>query len=126
VIGIDASAVLEFLLQTSTGVRVEARLFRNEEEFHAPHLVDVEVIQGLRRLVRMGAALEAIADLADLDLNRHAHLDLLGGAWKLRDNISAYDALYVALAEAIEAPIVSCDKPLGNASGHRPRIEIID
>jgi predicted nucleic acid-binding protein len=53
VIGIDASAVLEFLLQTSTGVRVEARLFRNEEEFHAPHLVDVEVIQGLRRLVRM-------------------------------------------------------------------------
>jgi predicted nucleic acid-binding protein len=53
-------------------------------------------------------------------------LDLLGGAWKLRDNISAYDALYVALAEAIEAPIVSCDKPLGNASGHRPRIEIID
>jgi predicted nucleic acid-binding protein len=126
VIGIDASAVLEFLLQTSTGVRVEARLFRNEEEFHAPHLVDVEVIQGLRRLVRMGAALEAIADLADLDLNRHAHLDLLGRAWKLRDNISAYDALYVALAEAIEAPIVSCDKPLGNASGHRPRIEIID
>jgi predicted nucleic acid-binding protein len=52
VIGIDASAVLEFLLQTSTGVRVEARLFRNEEEFHAPHLVD-EVIHGLRRLVRM-------------------------------------------------------------------------
>jgi predicted nucleic acid-binding protein len=131
VIVIDASALLEFLLQTSTGVRVEARLFRNEEELHAPHLVDVEVVQGLRRLVRMGEvssgrAVEAIADLADLDLNRHAHLDLLGRAWKLRDNISAYDAMYVALAEALEAPIVTCDKPLGNAPGHGARIEVID
>jgi predicted nucleic acid-binding protein len=128
---IDASALLEFLLQTSLGTRVEARLFRNENEFHAPHLVDVEVVQGLRRLVRArevssGRAAAAIADLGELDLHRHAHLDLLTRAWRLRDNISAYDAMYVALAEALDAPIVTCDGPLANASGHRATIEVID
>lgn len=128
---VDASALLEVLLQTSLGARVEARLFREEDELHAPHLLDVEIAQGLRRLVRTGEvssgrAGEAIADLTDLDLHRHAHLDLLGRAWKLRDNISAYDAMYVALAEAIEAPIVTCDSPLARAPGHRARIEVID
>lgn len=128
---IDASALLEFLLQTPLGVRVEARLFRRDDEFHAPHLVDVEVAQGLRRLVRTGEvssgrAADAIADLTELDLHRHAHLDLLGRAWKLRDNISAYDAMYVALAEAIDALIVTCDGPLAKAPGHRARIEVID
>ena len=127
---VDASALLEFLLQTSLGARVEARLFGDEDELHAPHLVDVEIAQGLRRLVRTGEvssgrAGEAIADLTDLDLHRHAHRDLLDRAWKLRDNISAYDAMYVALAEAIEAPIVTCDGPLAKAPGHRARIEVI-
>ena len=128
---VDASALLEFLLQTPLGIRVEARLFRRDDEFHAPHLVDVEVVQGLRRLVRTGEvssgrAADAIADLNELHLHRHAHLDLLGRAWKLRDNISAYDAMYVALAEAINAPVVTCDVPLAKAPGHRARIEVID
>jgi predicted nucleic acid-binding protein len=128
---VDASALLELLLQTPLGARAETRLFRDAGELHAPHLVDVEVVQGLRRLVRAGEvssarAEEAIADLTDLDLHRHAHLDLLGRAWKLRDNITAYDAMYVALAEAIEARIVTCDNPLGRAVGHRARIEVID
>jgi predicted nucleic acid-binding protein len=130
VIVVDASALLEFLLQTPLGTRIEARLFREEGELHAPHLVDVEVVEGLRRLVRMGEispgrAEEAIADLADLDLHRHPHLDFLSRAWKLRDNISAYDAMYVALAQAIEAPIVTCDRPLAQAPGHRARIEVV-
>jgi predicted nucleic acid-binding protein len=131
VIVVDASALLEFLLQSPLGARVEARLFRDGDELHAPHLVDVELVQGLRRLVRIGdvssaRADEAIADLTDLDLHRHAHLDFLDRAWKLRDNITAYDAMYVALAEAIDAPIVTCDNPLGGAPGHRARIEVID
>lgn len=127
---LDASALLEFLLQTSLGARVEARLFRDEDEFHSPHLVDVEVTQGLRRLVRAGEvsldrAAEVIADLADLDLHRHPHLDLLTRAWKLRENLTAYDAMYVALAEALDAPIVTCDRPLAKTPGHHARIEAV-
>jgi predicted nucleic acid-binding protein len=130
VIVVDASALLEFLLQTPLGVRVEARLFRDEAEFHVPHLVDVEVVQGLRRLVRRGEvsaarAREAIEDLVDLDLHRHSHTDLLSRAWTLRDNISAYDAMYVSLAEALDAPLVTCDGPLATAPGHAARIEVI-
>jgi predicted nucleic acid-binding protein len=130
VIVVDASALLEFLLQTALGTKVEARLFRGRDEFHAPHLVDVEVSQALRRLARAGEvspgrAADAIADLADLDLHRHPHLDLLRRAWKLRDNLTAYDAMYVALAEAIDAPLVTCDRPLASTTGHRATIEVI-
>lgn len=128
---LDASALLEFLLQTPLGTRVEARLFRDGDEFHSPHLVDVEVTQGLRRLVRSGEvspgrAGEAIADLTDLDLHRHAHLDLLTRAWKLRENLTAYDAMYIALAEALDATVVTCDAPLAKAPGHRARVEAIE
>jgi predicted nucleic acid-binding protein len=130
VIVVDASALLEFLLQTALGTRVEARLLRDEDEFHSPHLIDVEVAQGLRRLVRAGEisadrAAEAIEDLLDLDLHRHAHLDLLTRAWKLRDNVTAYDAMYLTLAEALDATVVTCDVPLANAPGHRAHIEAI-
>lgn len=126
---VDASALLEFLLQTPLGRRVEARLLR-EDEFHSPHLIDVEVTQGLRRLVRAGEvsadrAAEAIEDLVDLDIHRHAHLDLLTRAWKLRENVTAYDAMYVALAEALDATLVTCDTPLAKAPGRRARIEVI-
>jgi len=127
---VDASALLELLLQSPLGLRVEARLLRDADEFHAPHLVDVEVAQGLRRLVRTrevsaDRAADALADLADFDLHRHAHLDLLGRAWALKDNITAYDAMYVALAEALEAPMITCDAALAATSGHRARVEVI-
>ncbi len=128
---VDASALLEFLLQTPLGTRVEARLFLDGDELHSPHLVDVEVTQGLRRLVRTGdvsreRAAEAIADLVDLDVHRHAHLDLLTRAWKLRENVSAYDAMYVALAEALDATVVTCDRPLAKAPRHHVTIEVIE
>lgn len=127
---VDASALLEFLLQTALGTRVEARLFRDRDEFHAPHVADVEVTQGLRRLVRVGEvspirAAEALADLADLDLHRHPHLDLLPRAWKLRENVTAYDGMYVALAEALDAPLVTCDRPLASTAGHRATMELV-
>ena len=120
----------EFLLQTPLGMRVEARLFADTDEFHAPHLIDVEVAQALRRLVRMGEvrpnrAREAIEDLTGLNIRRHSHVDLLTRAWALRDNVTAYDAMYVALAEAIDATLVTCDGPLAAAPGHAARIEVV-
>lgn len=127
---VDASALLEFLLQTPLGVRIEARLFRDGDDIHSPHLVDVEVTQGLRRLVRAAEvssarAAEAIADLVDLDLHRHAHLDLLTRAWQLRENVTAYDAMYLALAEALGATVVTCDAPLSKAPRRNMSIELI-
>ena len=127
---VDASALLEWLLQTPLGSRVEARMIRDEGEWHAPHLVDVEVVHGLRRMVRMrelssGRADDAVADLVDLDLHRHGHVDLLHDAWTRRDNISAYDAMYVTLAEALDAPIVTCDRRLAKTPGHAVRFDVI-
>ena len=64
-------------------------------------------------------------DLADLYLHRHPHVDLLSRAWALRENLTAYDAMYIALAEALDAPIVTCDGPLAKTPGHRARIDVI-
>lgn len=127
---VDASAITEFLLRTPLGLRVEARLFRDDEQLHAPHLLDVEVVQALRRVVRAGdvspaRADEALDDLAALAIRRHSHFDLLGRAWELRDNLTAYDAMYVALAEATDAVLVTCDGPLGAAPGHTAQIEVL-
>jgi predicted nucleic acid-binding protein len=127
---VDASAMTELLLQTPLGSKVEARLFDGNEELHVPHLLDVEVAQALRRLVRTRElqaerAEEALADLADADLHRHAHVDLLTRVWELRGNLTAYDAVYVALAEALASPLVTCDGRLGSSPGHGARIEVI-
>jgi len=119
---------LEFLLQTPLGSRVEARLVRDgtSSTFRS---VGVEVVQGSTSrangdlsAVRAGEAIEALTNF-DLSVTP---ISIFWSSWKLRDNITAYDAMYVALAEAIEAPIVTCDKPLANAPGHRARIELID
>jgi predicted nucleic acid-binding protein len=125
---VDASAMTELLLQTGLGGRVERRLLR-DENLHAPHVLDVEVLSALRRLVRMGdlpaaRAEEAIEDLQLLLLARHGHDDLLPRAWELRQHITAYDAVYVALAEALDAALVTCDRALG-AVESAARIEVI-
>ena len=127
---LDASATIELLLQTEVGRRVEARVFRDGDELHVPHLLDIETAQALRRLVAIGdidldRALQALADLMNLGLHRHAHQDLLGRIWELRANLTAYDAAYVALAEALPAVLVTCDRPLGAAPGHAADVEVI-
>jgi predicted nucleic acid-binding protein len=129
VIVVDASAMAEFLLQTPLGIRVEARLLQ-DDDLHAPHLLDVEVVQAIRRLVNAGSltaarAAEAIIDLAEFDLIRHPRTDLLNRAWELRAHITAYDAIYVALAEAIDASVITCDGRLSSAPGHTASVEVI-
>jgi len=127
---VDASAIAELLLQTELGLRVEERLYRNAGDLHAPHLVDVEVLSALRRLVRAGElragrAAQAIDDLTFLRIVRHGHLDLVMRAWELRQNATAYDAIYLALAESLDATLVTCDRRLGSAPGQAVRIEVI-
>lgn len=123
---LDASAVLELLLGTPSGVEVGARLADPALALHAPHLIDVEVAQVLRRYVREAditpaEAAVAISDFRDLDVMRHAHEPLLGRIWELRDNFSAYDAAYVALAEVLDARLLTCDRRLAHAPGMKKR-----
>jgi predicted nucleic acid-binding protein len=126
---VDASAVLEVLLQTSIASDVSRRIFRAGETLHAPHLLDVEAAQVLRRYVRSGVisanrGAEALTDLADLPLNRYPHFVLLPRIWELRHNVTAYDAVYLALAEALDASLVTRDRALALA-GARTRVEVI-
>jgi predicted nucleic acid-binding protein len=130
VIVVDASAVLEVLLRTPAASAVERRLFGAKEELHAPHLIDIEVAHVLRRYAKAGEmsaerGREALEDLADLSLRRYPHDVLLPRVWELRANLSAYDGAYVALAEALDAPLLTRDRRLANAAGHRARVEVV-
>jgi predicted nucleic acid-binding protein len=126
---LDASAAVEWLLQTSAGHLIEKRLYSVRESLHAPHLLDIEVTQVLRRLVREGTvpenrADEAVRDLLDLQITRYPHFVLLPRIWQLRHNFSAYDAAYVVLAEKLGAPLVTRDGRLAAAPGHAALIEL--
>jgi predicted nucleic acid-binding protein len=127
---VDASAMLEALLRTPAASAVERRLFQRSETLHAPHLIDVEVAQVVRRYaanreISGERGRMALADLADLPLRRYPHDFLLPRVWDLRNNLTAYDAVYVALAEALEAPLLTRDKRLAVAPGHHARIELL-
>ena len=124
---VDASAVLEVLLQTPAAPRISRRLFAPGETLHAPHLIDIEVAQVVRRYERSGAltpvrGAEALADLADLPLHRYPHNILLSRIWQLRHNLTAYDAAYLALAEALRAPLLTRDRALASAGG---RVKVV-
>ena len=126
---LDASAAVEWLLQTSAGQRIEKRLYSVKESLHAPHLFDIEVTQVLRRLAREGTvpgkrADEAVRDLLDLRIARYPHFVLLPRIWQLRRNLSAYDAFYVVLAEKLGASLVTRDGRLAAAPGHAAIIEL--
>jgi predicted nucleic acid-binding protein len=127
---VDASALIECLLQTQTGLRVEGRLFGPRETLHAPHLLDLEVAQVLRRLAAAGTITpgrgeEALQDLGDLTVHRYPHSPLMARVWELRGSVTAYDAAYLALAEALDAPLLTCDAKLATARGHRARVDVV-
>ena len=127
---VDASALLEVLLRTPAAQAVERRLFDPRETLHAPHLLDVEVAQVVRRYVAAGEidrdrGRVALADLADFPLRRYPHDFLLPRVWELRDNLTAYDAVYVALAEALDAPLITRDRRLAAAASRHARVELV-
>ena len=127
---LDASAVLEVLLRSQAGLEIEKRIFSPREILFAPHLLDLEVIQVLRRYCASGEigserGKEAIEDLKDLPINRYPHDILLDRIWELRHNMTAYDAAYVSLSETLPAPLLTRDAHLASAPGHEAVIELI-
>lgn len=126
---VDASAAVEWLLRLPLGAVVGERLGR-ERTLHAPHLLAVEVAQVVRRYVARGdvgpeRGAQAMADLADLDIAHHPHEPLLPTMWRLRQNLTAYDAAYVALAEVLDVPLLTLDARLAAAPGHGARVELV-
>jgi len=130
VIVLDASALIEVLLNTPSGSRITQRLFDGQETLHAPCLLDIEVAQVLRRYAVAGElnatrGLQAIEDLSDFPLTRYPHDLFLPRIWELRHNLTAYDAAYIALAEALDAPLLTRDARLASAAGHNAIIELV-
>jgi predicted nucleic acid-binding protein len=129
VIVLDASAAIDWLLQTAAGQKIENRIYSRGESLHAPHLLDLEVAQVLRRLVREAAisvqrADHALQDLLSLRLTRYPHFIFLPHIWQLRNNLSAYDAAYVALADKLGATLITRDARLASAPIHGTNVEL--
>jgi predicted nucleic acid-binding protein len=130
VIVVDASVILEILLATPEAATLADRLFAEGETLHAPHLLDLEVAQVLRRyflLSRLDAerGRTALEYLAGLPVARYPHSALLPRIWELRHNFTAYDAAYLALAEALAAPLITRDGALASSAGHTAQVELV-
>jgi predicted nucleic acid-binding protein len=130
VIVTDASLIVDVLLRVPGVEAIDARLFDSNESLHAPHLIDVEVAHVLRKYALKGEITEArgksaLSLLQRFAITRHAHEPLLNRIWALRQNLTAYDATYVALAEGLDATLCTRDARLASSSGHVARVELI-
>ena len=126
---LDASAAIDWLLQTAVGQRIEKRIYSRAESLHAPHLLDLEVAQVLRRLVRETSisaqrADHALEDLLALRVTRYPHFVFLPHIWRLGHNLSAYDAAYVVLTRELDATLITRDARLASVSVSGVTIEL--
>ena len=126
---VDASVLAPALIDDGpNGDDARSRL--RDEELAAPELIDLEILSVLRRHLALGALDErrarlALRDLVDIPVVRAPHGPLLARAWELRENLTVYDAAYVALAEALDAPLLTADTKLAGATGPRCEIQLI-
>ena len=122
---LDASVVVELLTNGSLADSIRNKLAGRDESFLVPHLIDIEVMSALRKLVA-GRRIDAhrsgqfLAELAALPADRYSHTPLIGRIWELRHNFTAHDAAYIALAEATDSVLYTCDEKL--SKGHRARV----
>lgn len=127
---LDASAALELLLRAPDHPGLPAKTLRSGETIAAPHILDLEVTQVLRRFVTTGEltesrAREALDDHRALGIVRYPHDGLLDRVWELRANCTAYDAAYLALAEALDAVLITCDRRLADVPGSHAAVDVI-
>lgn len=127
---IDASALVEVILSTEAARLIHPCIYAPDETLHAPHLIDLEVTQVLRRYVSIGEITElrgdvAMDDLADFPMQRYPHTSLLPRVWTLRRNVTAYDATYIALAEFLGCPLLTRDRRLAAAPGHNAQTIVV-
>ncbi len=127
---VDASVLFELIIKSPRASKLTARIGADGLTLHAPDLVVLEVAHVLRKALshrklsetRAQAAFDA---LRTLSLRHYAHTKLLNRIWALRHNLSAYDAAYVALAESLDAPLVTLDERIARAPGHKARVELL-
>jgi predicted nucleic acid-binding protein len=117
------------LLGTPASERVSRVIFAANQTLHVPHLIDLEVAQVLRRYASLATisaerGAEALSDFLDLPLTRYPHFVLLSRVWQLRHQLTAYDAAYLALAEVLDAPLITRDRALARARGP-VRVELV-
>lgn len=127
---VDASAIVALLLSLEGSDEVTDRISGAGQSLHAPDLLGAEVAQVLRRYSLTGdlddaRGRDALVDFADLGIERYGHEPFLPRVWELRHNLTAYDALYVALAEALDVPVLTMDGRLATSPGHTARIDLV-
>lgn len=124
---VDTSALIDAVLARPVKAKLLNRL-SDDGDLHAPHLIDIEVLHVLRRLALTGAVHQeriedARTDIGDIAMTRYPLGRLADRVWELRQHLTAYDAAFIALAEGLAAPLVTCDRRLARAGGHQARIE---
>jgi predicted nucleic acid-binding protein len=127
---LDASVLIDLLLRTHAAAASERHIFARNQSLHAPALIDLEVCQVLRRfaaekVITPAQGKAAIRLMSEMPIERHPHEALLSRIWELRGNLTAYDAAYIALAEALNAPLLTRDRKLASSQRHQADVLVI-